>query len=97
MQGTGKFVTLFLYFDTSRSCDPMEKDRLKLDDWLEKHNANIEELQKEIRRKPRHSDIDNSNTLMKGDYMHDGDLEINVKATVVDEQKILHKLFCSTL
>ena len=97
IQGTGKFVTPFLYFDTSRSCDPMEKDRLKLEDWLVKHNAKIEELRKEIRRKPRHSDINSPNTPMKGDYMHDGDLETNVEATVVYEQKILHKLFCSTL
>ncbi|KAK9211823.1 hypothetical protein WN943_001201 [Citrus x changshan-huyou] len=82
IQGTGKFVTPFLYFDTSRSCDPMEKDRLKLEDWLVKHNAKIEELRKEIRRKPRHSDINSPNTPMKGDYMHDGDLETNVEATV---------------
>ncbi|KAK9208794.1 hypothetical protein WN944_001154 [Citrus x changshan-huyou] len=82
IQGTRKFVTPFLYFDTSRSCDPMENDRLKLEDWLVKHNAKIEELRKEIRRKHRHSDINSSNTPKKGDYMHDGDLKTNVEATV---------------
>lgn len=97
MQGTGKFVTPFLYFDTPLNYDPMEKDRLKLEDWLAKHDADIKEWWKKIRRKPRHSDIGSSNTAMKGDYMHDGDLEISVEATAVDEQEVLYKLFRPTL
>ncbi|KAK9225560.1 hypothetical protein WN943_010602 [Citrus x changshan-huyou] len=71
-------------------------DILKLEDWLAKHDTCIEELWKQIRRKPRHSNIGSSNTPMKSDYMHDKDLEMNVKATTVNEQKVLHKLFCST-
>ena len=96
MQVTSKFVTPSLYFDTPRNYDPMEKDRSKLENWLAKHTADIEELWKEIRKKHRHSDISNSNTPMKSDYRHDGDLEMNAKATAVNEQEVLHKLFCST-
>ena len=96
MQGTGKFVTPSLYFDTPRNYDPMEKDRSKFENQLAKHNAYIEELWKEIRRKPRHSDIGSSNTPMKSDYKHDGDLKMNAKATAVDEHEVLHKLFCFT-
>lgn len=95
MQGTGKFVIPSQYFDTPRNYDPMEKDKSKLEDWLAKYDAAIEELWKKIRRKSRHSDIGSSNTLMKSDYRHDGDLEMNAKANAVDEQEVLHKLFCS--
>ena len=96
IQGVGQFVTRTFYFDTPRNYDIMEKDILKLEDWLAKHDTCIEELWKQIRRKPRHSNIGSSNTPMKSDYMHDKDLEMNVKATTVNEQKVLHKLFCST-
>lgn len=73
MQGIGKFVSPSIYFDTPRNIDRLENVQVVFEEWLAKHDADIEKLWQEIRKKPKYSDIGSSNLPMDDACMHDTD------------------------
>ena len=60
MQGVGKFVTLFLYFQT---CQRLTDRDMQREDRLQRESINrqLEEMRNELRKTPRHSNIASSN------------------------------------
>lgn len=62
MQGVGKFIMLFIYFQTFQRPDDKERER-KHCLWRESINCQMEKMRNELRKTPRHSNIASSSYL----------------------------------
>ncbi|KAK9218211.1 hypothetical protein WN943_006848 [Citrus x changshan-huyou] len=76
MQDVGKFISPKMYFDTPKNSFQMRQERLNILERLGKQEVELSDLQKKIKKQPRHSDVGSSNFPLDEQTIEDEDEEI---------------------